>query len=95
MNRVEGTPIHGDINASAALLGVNGAIIVADGDTATQEGNFFGILALTDIEINTATLDPKIEGTIDGLVLAEGSYLPLYFFSDITLTSGSAVLYKK
>lgn len=76
-------------------MGVNGAVIIEDGDTNTKTGDFFGILALTDVIIDEATLDEKIEGTINGLAIVQGSYIPLYFFSDISLTSGSAIIYRK
>ena len=85
--------LHADSPASGPLMGTNGAIIATD--TNEKTGPFFAICALTDTEIDSATLDSTlITGNIDGLTIYAGSTIILYGINAITLASGTAILYK-
>ena len=88
----QGRKLHADSSPAAALMGTNGANIIADTDEHT--GPFFGILALEDSVIDSATLDSDlITGSLDGVEISGGTYLPLYGVEALTLTSGSVIAY--
>ena len=89
----EGIKLHAYSPASAATMGTNGANIISD--TASHNGPFYKISAITETVINTATLDSDlIDGSLNGVTLTAGSEIFLYGIESITLTSGTAIAYK-
>lgn len=92
--RINGTPIHGESNASRPILGSGGVEVILEGDTDDHAGPFFHLLALTDVEVNEAILDDRITGSLNGMTLIAGSQVPLFTIKQISLTSGSAILYR-
>lgn len=86
------TPIHGQSNSASALLGSNGAVVVSD--TNEHQGPFYSISAITEVVIDEAELGQVVEGSINGITIPAGDSIVLYTIESVTLTSGTAILYK-
>jgi len=70
---------------------INSAV-VETGTTAVT-GTFVGLLAVTDIVINTITYGNGMSGdSLNGKTILAGTYIVMGFTA-ITLTSGSAIYY--
>lgn len=76
---------------ASVLLGINGAVIVSN--TSLQTGPFYAIKAITDCVISSATLE-DVDGSLNGVTIKAGDLVMLFRISSITLTSGTAILYK-
>lgn len=79
-----------------ALLGATGGQIVADTDAhtpGTGTSVFYALKALTDVVLDSVTLDDGWSGSLAGVTILAGDVL-LVRCTSVTLTSGTAVLYQ-
>ena len=75
--------------------GGNSMTIVADTNPVSA-GNYYGILVLSDAVIASITYKTPsmISGTLTGITLFSGLYIPITAgLSTLTLTSGKVILY--
>lgn len=84
--------ISSSTNPSAALLGINGAKIITD--TNTYTGLFYSFKAVSNCVINTMLFDDSIEGSLSGVTVTAGDTLMIYGITGVSLTTGTAILYK-